>query len=63
MAKECKRTSQHFSKFFDKCPPSTLRESGGAIELSLLTIRSSKKKKNLLTTKIALDEQHKILET
>jgi hypothetical protein len=62
MAKECKRTSQHFSKFFDKCPPSTLRESGGAIELSLLTIRSSKKK-NLLTTKIALDEQHKILET
>jgi D-serine dehydratase len=50
MAKERKRT-QHFSKFFDKCPPSTLRESGGAIELSLLTIRSSKKKKKFTYNK------------
>jgi hypothetical protein len=48
MAKECKRTSQHFSKFFDKCPPSTLRESGGAIELSITYNSIIKKKKNCL---------------
>lgn len=47
MAKERKRTSQHFSKFFDKCPPSTLRKSGGATEL--ITYNSIIKKKKKFT--------------